>query len=244
MSRARSAGRCRPGGCSRVGGRGRGRREARRGEPATKRSVLVKLCAFDSSKSVMERTGQHLSRRGVAPGDPASRTPPSSSRCALCLRRGAADGGTRDRRRHDGGRRAARRPASLTSWATAHPRVRARAPVDLLPPADRRGRPGARPGHRAAARRPAITRTAWSIRCCSWPPCRGRCALAKSGLFRHPLIAPPFLALARALPVYRRQDADGDTARNAETFRSVSDALARGGAIVIFPEGVSQRSPP
>ena len=33
--------------------------------------------------------------------------------------------------------------------------------------------------------------------------------LAKSGLFRHPLIAP-FLALARALPVYRRQDADGD----------------------------------
>jgi hypothetical protein len=24
----------------------------------------------------------------------------------------------------------------------------------------------------------------------------------------------------------------------------VSDALARGGAIVIFPEGVSQRSPP
>ena len=66
--------------------------------------------------------------------------------------------------------------------------------------------------------------------------------LAKSGLFRHPLIAP-FLALARALPVYRRQDADGDTARNAETFRSVSDALARGEAIVIFPEGVSQPEP-
>ena len=66
--------------------------------------------------------------------------------------------------------------------------------------------------------------------------------LAKSGLFRHPLIAP-FLALARALPVYRRQDADGDTARNAETFRAVSDALARGEAIVIFPEGVSQPEP-
>jgi len=66
--------------------------------------------------------------------------------------------------------------------------------------------------------------------------------LAKSGLFRHPLIAP-FLALARALPVYRRQDADGDTTRNAETFRAVSDALARGEAIIIFPEGVSQPEP-
>jgi glycerol-3-phosphate O-acyltransferase / dihydroxyacetone phosphate acyltransferase len=66
--------------------------------------------------------------------------------------------------------------------------------------------------------------------------------LAKSGLFRHPLIAP-FLALARALPVYRRQDADGDTARNVETFRAVSDALTRGEAIVIFPEGVSQPEP-
>jgi glycerol-3-phosphate O-acyltransferase/dihydroxyacetone phosphate acyltransferase len=66
--------------------------------------------------------------------------------------------------------------------------------------------------------------------------------LAKSGLFRHPLIAP-FLALARALPVYRRQDTDGDTARNVETFRAVSDALAQGEAIVIFPEGVSQPEP-
>jgi glycerol-3-phosphate O-acyltransferase / dihydroxyacetone phosphate acyltransferase len=66
--------------------------------------------------------------------------------------------------------------------------------------------------------------------------------LAKSGLFRHPLIAP-FLALARALPVYRRQDADGDVARNAEAFRAVSNALVRGEAIVIFPEGVSQPEP-
>ena len=66
--------------------------------------------------------------------------------------------------------------------------------------------------------------------------------LAKSNLFRHPLIAP-FLALARALPVYRRQDADGDTKRNVETFHAVSDALAQGEAIVIFPEGVSQPEP-
>ena len=66
--------------------------------------------------------------------------------------------------------------------------------------------------------------------------------LAKSSLFRHPLIAP-FLALAHALPVYRRQDADGDTSRNAATFRAVSSALTQGQAIVIFPEGVSQPEP-
>jgi glycerol-3-phosphate O-acyltransferase / dihydroxyacetone phosphate acyltransferase len=66
--------------------------------------------------------------------------------------------------------------------------------------------------------------------------------LAKSGLFRHPIIAP-FLRLARALPVYRRQDAGSDMAGNALTFRAVSDALSRGGAILIFPEGVSQPEP-
>jgi glycerol-3-phosphate O-acyltransferase / dihydroxyacetone phosphate acyltransferase len=66
--------------------------------------------------------------------------------------------------------------------------------------------------------------------------------LAKSGLFRHPIIAP-FLRLARALPVYRRQDGGGDTADNALTFRAVSEALAHGGAILIFPEGVSQPEP-
>jgi 1-acyl-sn-glycerol-3-phosphate acyltransferase len=66
--------------------------------------------------------------------------------------------------------------------------------------------------------------------------------LAKSGLFRHPIVAP-FLRLARALPVHRRQDAGGDTAGNALTFRAVSEALGRGGAILIFPEGVSQPEP-
>ena len=66
--------------------------------------------------------------------------------------------------------------------------------------------------------------------------------LAKAGLFRHPIIAP-FLRLARALPVHRRQDAGGDTAGNALTFRAVSEALGRGEAILIFPEGVSQPEP-
>jgi glycerol-3-phosphate O-acyltransferase / dihydroxyacetone phosphate acyltransferase len=66
--------------------------------------------------------------------------------------------------------------------------------------------------------------------------------LAKTGLFRHPIIAP-FLRLARALPVHRRQDAGSDMTGNALTFRAVSEALGRGEAILIFPEGVSQPEP-
>jgi 1-acyl-sn-glycerol-3-phosphate acyltransferase len=66
--------------------------------------------------------------------------------------------------------------------------------------------------------------------------------LAKASLFRHPLIAP-FLRLARALPVHRRQDAGSDMASNALTFQAVGEALAQGAAILIFPEGVSQPEP-
>ena len=66
--------------------------------------------------------------------------------------------------------------------------------------------------------------------------------LTKSTLFHHPLIAP-FLHLAHAVPIYRRQDAGGRPVDNAETFRAVSTVLARGGAILIFPEGVSQPEP-
>lgn len=66
--------------------------------------------------------------------------------------------------------------------------------------------------------------------------------LAKSGLFRHPIIAP-FLGLARALPVHRRQDRGTDMSGNALTFRAVSEALGGGEAILIFPEGVSQPEP-
>lgn len=66
--------------------------------------------------------------------------------------------------------------------------------------------------------------------------------LAKAGLFRHPLIAP-FLRLARALPVQRRQDTGSDMAGNASMFRAAGEAFVRGEAIVIFPEGVSQPEP-
>ena len=66
--------------------------------------------------------------------------------------------------------------------------------------------------------------------------------LAKAGLFHHPIIAP-FLRLARALPVHRRQDAAGDTSGNTVTFQAVGEALRRGEAVLIFPEGVSQPEP-
>jgi 1-acyl-sn-glycerol-3-phosphate acyltransferase len=66
--------------------------------------------------------------------------------------------------------------------------------------------------------------------------------LAKAPLFRHPLLAP-FLYLAGALPVHRRADPGSDPAQNAAMFRSVAASLRDGGAILIFPEGVSQPEP-
>ena len=66
--------------------------------------------------------------------------------------------------------------------------------------------------------------------------------VAKAPLFRHPLLAP-FLHLAGALPVHRRRDPGSDPAQNAAMFRAVAVALGQGGAILIFPEGVSQPEP-
>jgi len=66
--------------------------------------------------------------------------------------------------------------------------------------------------------------------------------LAKSTLFRHPMIGP-FLRLAGALPVERRADVAGGPTLNAETFASVTRALEADGAVLIFPEGVSQPEP-
>lgn len=62
--------------------------------------------------------------------------------------------------------------------------------------------------------------------------------LAKSTLWGNPVVRP-FLDLAAAIPVYRRQDPGVDASRNEETFRACRDVLAAGGAIAIFPEGVS-----
>ena len=66
--------------------------------------------------------------------------------------------------------------------------------------------------------------------------------LAKAPLFRYPLIGT-LLRLAGAIPVHRRQDPGSDPARNVEMFRAATTALAEGGAILIFPEGVSQGEP-
>ncbi|MGH7384257.1 MAG: 1-acyl-sn-glycerol-3-phosphate acyltransferase, partial [Candidatus Rokuibacteriota bacterium] len=66
--------------------------------------------------------------------------------------------------------------------------------------------------------------------------------VAKAPLFAHPLIGP-FLRLAGALPVHRRQEGGSDPARNAALFAASTDALRRGLAILIFPEGVSQPEP-
>jgi glycerol-3-phosphate O-acyltransferase / dihydroxyacetone phosphate acyltransferase len=66
--------------------------------------------------------------------------------------------------------------------------------------------------------------------------------LAKAPLFRHPLLAP-FMHLAGAVPVHRRADPGRDPAQNGAMFRAVAQFLRDGGAILIFPEGVSQPEP-
>jgi glycerol-3-phosphate O-acyltransferase/dihydroxyacetone phosphate acyltransferase len=66
--------------------------------------------------------------------------------------------------------------------------------------------------------------------------------LAKASLFAHPLIAP-FLWLAGAIMVHRRQESEDGVARNEQMFAATTAALRSGGAILIFPEGVSQPEP-
>lgn len=66
--------------------------------------------------------------------------------------------------------------------------------------------------------------------------------LAKAPLFRHPLVAP-FLKLLRALPVHRRQDGEGDAAKNRETFATCTRALGDGESVALFPEGKSHSEP-
>jgi 1-acyl-sn-glycerol-3-phosphate acyltransferase len=66
--------------------------------------------------------------------------------------------------------------------------------------------------------------------------------VAKAPLFHLPLIAP-LLRLAGAIPVERRQDPGSDPARNESALAGLAAALGRGGAVLIFPEGVSQPEP-
>src|SRR5262249_33104026 len=64
--------------------------------------------------------------------------------------------------------------------------------------------------------------------------------LAKHTLWSNPAVRP-LPALAGALPVYRAQE--GDTSRNQETFARCYAELARGGAVALFPEGISHDQP-
>lgn len=66
--------------------------------------------------------------------------------------------------------------------------------------------------------------------------------LAKAPLFAHPLIGSA-LRLLGALPVHRRQEGGIDPARNQPLFAEAAARLGAGGAILIFPEGLSQPEP-
>ena len=66
--------------------------------------------------------------------------------------------------------------------------------------------------------------------------------LARSGLFGNPLLRP-VMGLMQAVPVYRRQDAGGDTAQNVDSFRRCYEMFRRGGVLLIFPEGQSHSDP-
>ena len=64
--------------------------------------------------------------------------------------------------------------------------------------------------------------------------------LAKSTLFQGFL--SPLIRGSGAIPVYRTIDPGVDTSRNVEMFAAVQQALARGLAICLFPEGISHGS--
>ncbi len=53
----------------------------------------------------------------------------------------------------------------------------------------------------------------------------------------------PFLALGGVIPIYRPTDPGIDPSKNVETFSRCRDALVRGAAVAIFPEGTSHADP-
>ncbi len=62
--------------------------------------------------------------------------------------------------------------------------------------------------------------------------------LGKATLFRNPILRG-VLRLSGVLPVHRRQESPGRMEENLETFAACHRLLAAGGAIALFPEGVS-----
>lgn len=65
--------------------------------------------------------------------------------------------------------------------------------------------------------------------------------LAKHTLWHNPAVRP-LVSLAGAIPVFRRQDG-AESARNDETFAQCHAELAAGGAVALFPEGISYHAP-
>lgn len=72
---------------------------------------------------------------------------------------------------------------------------------------------------------------------------------AKATLFAHPLLARVLRAVG-VVPLRRakdelaaRRDGPPSVARNAESFRQVTDALLAGGVVLVFPEGISHDEP-
>jgi glycerol-3-phosphate O-acyltransferase / dihydroxyacetone phosphate acyltransferase len=66
--------------------------------------------------------------------------------------------------------------------------------------------------------------------------------LAKSTLWKIWALRP-ILALGAVVPVYRRQDAGVDPAKNLETFGQCRAVLLGGGSLALFPEGISHDLP-
>lgn len=62
--------------------------------------------------------------------------------------------------------------------------------------------------------------------------------LAKSTLFKMPVIKY-LLHAVEALPLYRQMDAGADVSKNQKTFSLCQQLLQKGGAIAMFPEGIS-----
>jgi len=71
---------------------------------------------------------------------------------------------------------------------------------------------------------------------------------AKATLFENPALSSLLHAVG-VVPLRRAKDEEGGTQgetsrdRNAAAFRAVTDALRRGGAVLIFPEGISHDAP-
>jgi len=53
----------------------------------------------------------------------------------------------------------------------------------------------------------------------------------------------PFLALGGVIPIYRPTDPGVDPSKNVETFSRCHEALCRGAAVALFPEGTSHADP-